>query len=143
EFDLNPALSVQRYGKDGNVMALGLVQPSLVLNAAFNDWPADNWQTNVELGATANIGAGRAVADRGKPGASGSSATGTPFSLTTTLGLGFTKAWGDYALSVEPFVQHDAFTNAAAGGSSGSFWDGGWTGGLKLGFTAINVPGRK
>jgi RHS repeat-associated protein len=143
EFDFNLGVSAQRFGAINNVSVVGLTQPSLALNAAWNDVPGDNWQINVELAATANVGFG-VIPDPGKPPITGPGVGGVQFSETTTLGVGITKTWSDYALSVEPYVQHEAFSNVTSGGGgTGSFSDGGWTGGVKIGFTGINVPGRK
>lgn len=119
----------------------GLVQPSLVLNAAFSDVPSKGWQTNFESATTVNLGLGGVVADpTGKSKVGGAGAGGVPFSLNQTFGLGFSKTWGDYAISVEPYVSHEAFPNVASQGGTGSFLDGAWGGGFKFGFTAINPP---
>jgi RHS repeat-associated protein len=144
EFDADLALAAQRYGAINGVTTSALVQPSVVVNLALNDVPGRGWQTNFELGATANIGLGGVVPDpTGKTTVTGAGATGVPFSLTTTAGVGFTKTWGDYAISIEPYVQHEALPNVATTGDTGSFWNGAWVGGVKVGFTAINVPGMK
>jgi RHS repeat-associated protein len=141
EFDLDIGLSGQRYGAVNNVTVTGLVQPSLVLNEAISDWPSDNWTTNFELGATGNLGLGGVVQDpTGRTTVTGGGLRSVPMSLTLTAGVGFTKTWGDYALSVEPYVQHEAFPNVASNGGTGSFVDGAWIGGIKIGFTGINLP---
>lgn len=144
ESDFNMGLQVQRFGAVNGVTVGGLLQPSLYFNHAWNDKPADNWSINLELGVTGNLGAGGVKADPGSPTpVSGAGVGGVPYSVTGTAGLGFSKTWGDYAIALEPYVQHEAFSNVATTGSTGRFESGAWTGGLKLDFTAINQPANR
>ena len=142
EFDVNAGAAYQRFGSINGVPVLSLTQVTTVLNLAINDFPGDNWQTNFELGATGNLGLGGVFRDPAGPPISGSGVNGTPYSLTNTLGIGFSRAWGDYAIGIEPYVQHESFPNVATQGGTGTFGAGAWTGGLKFDFTAINRPNR-
>ncbi|HUA85988.1 MAG TPA: RHS repeat-associated core domain-containing protein, partial [Bryobacteraceae bacterium] len=141
EFDANVGGAYQRFGSINGVSVLSLAQVTAVINVAINDFPADNWQTNVELGATGNFGLGGIVRDpTSTTPITGSGVRGTPFSLTETLGIGFSRAWGDYAIGFEPYLQHESFPNVATQGATGSFAAGAWSGGLKFDITAINPP---
>ncbi len=141
ELDANFGVTAQRYGSINGVTVEGLVVPALVVNYVFMDWPKDNWQTNIELTGAANLGH---VPDNpdytSSAGLHGPGARGLAFSETTTLGVGFSKSWDDYAFTIEPYAQHEAIPNVSAKGGTGSFWDGAWTGGLRLDITAINKP---
>jgi RHS repeat-associated protein len=141
EFDVNGGVNYQPFGSINGVSVRSLTQVTGVLNLAINDAPADNWQTNIELGATGNFGLGGVVRDP-STSITGSGVGGTPRSLTETLGIGFSRAWGDYSIGFEPYVQHESFSNVATQGGTGSFNSGAWTGGLKFDISAINKPKR-
>jgi RHS repeat-associated protein len=140
EVDINFGVTAQRYGSINGVTVEGLVVGALVVNYAKNDWPTDNWQTNVELTEAGNVGIGGALADPGGPSLSGSGLKSWSGSETTTLGVGISRAWDDYAITIEGYVQKEGYSNVSAGGDTGTFGSGALTGGVRVDLTAINKP---
>ena len=140
EFDINAGLTAQRFGSVNGVTVEGLVVGAVVLNYVKMDFPGNNWQTNVELTGAGNVALGRAYADP----TSDKPLTGTldrwSRSETTTLGVGLSYSWSDYALMFEVYAQKEAFSTVAQGGDTGNFGSGAWTGGLRVDLTAINKP---
>lgn len=144
EFDVNFSLLAQRYGAINGVAVGGFVQPSVFLNLALNDVPSDNWQTNIEVGGSVNAGLGGVIPDpTSKSPITGPGATGIPWSVTETLGVGFTYTKGLSAYSIEPYVSHESLPNVATQGGTGSFIDGAWMFGVKFGFGRINSSDDK
>jgi hypothetical protein len=141
EFDANLGLAYQRFGSINQVSVSSLTQLTGVVNVAINDFPGDNWQTNVEAAATGNFGLGGVIPDPGSTTPiTGSGVGGLPFSVVDTLGVGVAKTWGDYALGFELYGQHESFPTVATQGATGSFTAGAWTLGLKVDLAAINLP---
>jgi RHS repeat-associated protein len=144
EFDANLGGAYQRFGQINNVTALSLTQVTGLVNLAFNDVPGNNLQVNVEAGATANVGVGGVVRDPSNSSAlTGRGATGTPFSLTETLGVGLSWAIGRNTFAAEPYVQHESFSNVASQGGTGSFLSGPWIFGVKVDLARFNTPGDR
>jgi len=63
----------------------------------------------------------------GAPPVTGAGARGIPFSTTGTLGVGLSYASGNSAYGIELYGQHDAFSNVATQGGTGSFGSGATT----------------
>jgi RHS repeat-associated protein len=142
EFDFDAGVNAQRFGAINGVTVLGLVSPSLIFNVAWNDVPGDNWQLNAEVASVLNVGFGGAAQNQYQS-FYGPGAAGIPLSLTESIGIGFQKAWGDYAFSVEPYGQHELLPNIANSGRTGGFLNGGWGGGIKFGFGGFNTPRQR
>jgi RHS repeat-associated protein len=144
EFDADLGGAYQRFGQINNVTVASLTQVTGLLNLAFNDFPRDNAQLNIEAGVTANIGAGGVVRDPGdRTQIYGSGANGTPVSFTETFGVGIGYSIGRNVIGIEPYVQHESFSTVATQGSSGSFLSGAWVLGLKLDITRFNTPDNR
>jgi RHS repeat-associated protein len=144
EFDLNVNAGYQRFGAINGVPVGSLAQLGVIGNVAWNDFPRDNWQTNLELGVTGNVGFGSVIPDpHGQNPIYGSGVGGLPRSVTGTLGVGFSTSIGRNSLGFEPYVQHEAFSNVATQGSTGTFGSGAWVIGLKLDLARFNTPANR
>lgn len=140
EFDFDAGLTYQRFGAINGVSVVDFTQLAIVLNSTFP--LAGNWQGNVELGVTGNAGFGGVVPGTG-PVTGPTGIFPFPVSATGVLGVGFTWTHGDYALSFEPYYQHEAFSTVATAGGTGSIADGGHTWGLKFDFAAVNTRAQR
>ena len=139
EFDFNFGLAAQRFGAINGVGVTGLLAPSVIFNWSWNDKPGEDWQVNFESATTVNLGLGGVAPGQYQPPL-GPGTRGVPFSVTETLGIGFQHAWGDYAFTIEPYAQHEAFPNVWTSDFPSGVDKGAWGGGIKFGLTAINRP---
>ena len=122
-FDIVGGAGISRWGAVNDVTVGGFVNPFVGFNYAFN--AGKNDVINFEATGGPNVGF---AAYAGQPGPA------TPFSFGINAGIGWQHYWGDYAFGLEPWLSTEQGSNIANPGS-GPF---NWSGGLRIGFGAIN-----